>query len=453
LRIYTNSIRTRIMHFLVRRPTVAVLLPIQGISIFLWWVAGSYLGFDLFSSRIFWSADGYCDPSTQGLGVHCFSDYYAVVNVLESGSPHSEFEPTPYPAAALVPFMFFKWLTDMTGVLWLGLAAYLVSLATLISYSVWVATRGESFERRVIFFSALVLLSPAVIVTLDRGNSAGFLVPILIWLFSAIQNQKSSQTIISLALLSFIKPHYGVVAIAFILAGRVKVGSRALGLGLILNLLPFLVFWPREFPNNFFTWANTVLGYQDYGSVTGLWPQNISFAQSIYLWFYGLDLASGGQLQQVIEVIESGQGLWGPMVLLFVLALIFAFRKKLSMTQISIIIASAVSMTSAISYYYYIVVAIPFLLSLRKEAQPGADSSSQVTKNSNQDFRNTRINFALWFASILTLVQFPVLGISQEGGQIITTAALIGGVWITCYVYILIVLLQSREKSRLTRGR
>jgi hypothetical protein len=275
----------------------------------------------------------------------------------------------------------------------------------------------------------------------------------LIWLFSSIQNQKSSQTIISLALLSFIKPHYGVVAIAFILAGRVKVGSRALGLGLILNLFPFLVFWPREFPNNFFTWANTVLGYQDYGSVTGLWPQNISFAQSIYLWFYSLDLASGGQLQQVIEAIESGQGLWGPTVLLFVLALIFAFRKKLSMTQICIIIASAVSMTSAISYYYYIVVAIPFLLSLRKEAQPGTDSSSQVTKNSNQDFRNTRINFALWFASILTLVQFPVLGISQEGGQIITTAALIGGVWITCYVYILIVLLQSREKSRLTRGR
>jgi hypothetical protein len=433
------------MDFATRPPTVAVLLPIQGISIFLWWVAGSYLQFDQYSSRIFWSDDALCDPNTQGLGVHCWSDYYFLIVALESGNPYSPSETTLYPAAGLAPFMFFKLLTDVTGIPWLGLAAYLFTMTSLISYSVWIATRGQSFERRVLIFSALVLLSPAVLATLDRGNSVGFLIPTLVWLFSSIQNQKSSQTVMALALLSIIKPHFGVVALAFILAGRVKVGSQALGIGLTLNLLPFFVFWPREFPNNLVIWANTLLEYQDYGNVTAFWPQNISFAQSIYLLFYTLDFASGIQLQPTLDLIAARQGLWGPLILLLVLALIFTFRRKLSITQISIIVVSVVSMTSAISYYYYIVVALPFILSLHNASK--SNLINQVAQNESQEFREKRINFVLWFASILTLVQFPIL-IDQESDYTLTTAPFIGGVWMICYAYILAVLLRSRVKSK-----
>jgi hypothetical protein len=252
----------------------------------------------------------------------------------------------------------------------------------------------------------------------------------------------------ALALLSLVKPHYGVIALAFIVAGRVKVGSKALALGFTLNLLPFLVFWPREFPNNLLNWANNLFGYQDYATVTGLWPQNISFSQSIYLLFYLPNVASGGQLQPTLDFIEARQGLWGPLILLLILALVFTFKKKFSITQVSILVVSAVSMTSAISYYYYIVVAIPFLLSLHNASNSSLDSVNESVQKQSQDISNTKINFALWFASILTLVQFPVLGISQEGEQIITTAGLIGGVWITCYLYVLAVLVRSTEKSK-----
>ena len=443
-----KNLHSKFMDFAAKTPTVSVLLPIQGISIFLWWVAGSYLGFDIFSSRMFFSADGACDPTTQGLGVHCWSDYYYLITALESGNPYSQSETTLYPAAGVVPFMFFKLLTDVTGISWLGLAAYLFTMSASISYSVWFATKGQSFERRVLIFSALVLLSPAVLATLDRGNSVGFLIPALVWLFSSIQNQKSTQTVMALALLSLIKPHYGVVALAFLLAGRVKVGSKALGIGLTLNLLPFLVFWPREFPNNLLIWANTLLGYQDYATVTGLWPQNISFSQSIYLFFYIPNVASGGQLQPTLDFIEARQGLWGPLILVLVLALIFVFRKKLSLTQTSIIVVSAVSMTSAISYYYYIVVAIPFILSLHNASKSSSGSVNEVASFQGREFRNKKIHLALWLASILTLVQFPLLGISQDSDYTITTAPFIGGVWITCYLYILAVLVRSTDKSK-----
>jgi hypothetical protein len=436
------------MDFVAKTPIVAVLLPIQGVSLFMWWVAGSYLGFDIFASRSYWSSDDLCNPNTQGLGVHCWSDYYALAIALESGNPYFMGDDvTLYPAAALVPFMFFKWLTDLTGVAWLGLVAYLLFMTGMISYSVWVATNRQSFEKRVLIFSTLVLLSPPVLTMLDRGNSVGLLIPALIWLFASIRNHKSTQTVISLALLSLIKPQYGILALAFILAGRGKEGSRALGLGLTLNILPFLVFWPREFPNNLYIWATTFINYQEYGSITGFWPQNISFSQAIYMLFYSLHVATGGQLQPALNVIESNQGLWGFLVLLLVIALVFLLRKKLTITQVSIIVVSAISMTSAISYYYYAVVAIPFLLILHKESKPILVSDKAFSTNDSQDLRNRRINIALWLASVLTLVQLPIL-IAQESVYTITTAPFIGGVWITCYLYILYVLVRSSDKSK-----
>ena len=443
-----NNLHARLMDFATKTPTVAVLLPIQGIAIFLWWIAGSYLGFEFFESKTYYSSDHLCDPSTQGLGVHCWSDYYGPVIDLASGNPYTISKPTLYPPASLMPFMVFKSLTDLTGIPWLGLAAYLFTMSALISYSVWAATRGLSFERRVIIFSTLVLLSPAVLSTLDRGNSVGFLIPALVWLFSSIWNHKSSQTVFSLALLSVIKPHYGVLALAFILTGRAKEGSKALGLGMILNILPFLLFWPREFPNNFYFWITTLVGYQDYGFVTSFWPQKISFSQSIYLFFYSLHVTTGSQLQPILGFIESRQGLWGPLILLLVLALIFVFRKNLTVIQTSIIVVSAISMTSAITYYYYTVVAIPFLLTLHKESKTYSHVATKIPQYDFREPRNSKVNFALWLASILTLVQFPVL-IAQESEYTLTTTPFIGGVWIFCYIYIFAILCRSRDNPKI----
>ena len=286
-----------------------------------------------------------------------------------------------------------------------------------------------------------------MLLVLDRGNSAGLLIPALIWLFASIGNHKPSQTVLSLALLAVIKPHYGVLALAIILAGRWKEGSKALGLGITLNMLPFLLFWPNEFPNNIYIWVTSIFGYQEHSSVTIFWPQNISFSQSIYLFFYSLHVATGGQLQPALSFIESGQGLWGFLVLIMVIAFTFTLRKKLTIIQFSIIVVSAITMTSATTYYYYTLVAIPFLLILRKESNTSSDGANKVLQNYVQDKRNNKVNFALWLASILTLVQFPVL-IPQESEYTLTTTSFIGGAWIICYAYIFAALLRSRDISK-----
>jgi hypothetical protein len=130
-----------------------------------------------------------------------------------------------------------------------------------------------------------------------------------------------------------------------------------------------------------------------------------------------------------------------------VIALVCTFRKKLTLTQVSIIVVSAITMTSAITYLYYTIVAIPFLLILHKESKISSVVANKDQQNDIQDMRDNKIGFALWLASILTLVQFPVL-IAQDSEYTLTTSSFIGGVWIICYAYIFAVLLRSREKSQ-----
>jgi len=442
---------SRVKKFFIQLPTVAVLLPIQGISVFIWWIAGSYFGVDVYTSRIFPGDDTWCQPLTQGLGNHCWGDYYYTLVFINLDNPFLGETPNPYPAAALTLFMVFELLTTLTGIANFGVFAYITFMAATISYSVWFATKSQSFEKRITMFSTLVLLSPAVLAALDRGNSVGFLVPAAIWLFSSIRSGNTQQTLLSLALLSVIKPHFGLVGLAFMVSGRVALGIKSLCLGAAVNVFAFLIFWPRDFPSNVFTWVQVLFRYQDYHSVATLWPQNVSFAQSVYSFTYSMNLISGGIFASTLEFLEKIQGLIGPAFLTFVFLGIYVFRKTLTMTQVCILALSSITMTSAISYYYYVVIAIPFLLSIENTKPHSLELNTKKSKAGHSD--GDGINLVLWLASLLSLVQIPIPWITFSASQIpipwmsswevvVASGVFVGGIWILCYFVIFIILVR-----------
>jgi hypothetical protein len=431
-------------NWLASLPTAAVLLPIQGLSVFAWWAAGSYFKLDVYSSRIFPGQDGWCNSALEGIGVHCWGDYYYPLYLLSQENPFSGELGNPYPAAALSPFMIFHGLTQFSGLPGLGLFTYLTLMGITIAYSVWFATKGQPFENRLLLFSTLVFLSPAVLAVFDRGNSIGFLVPLLIWLFDSLRRGKHKHSVWALALMSVIKPHFGLVALALILGGKPRLGIQGMLLGVFLNTFAFLALWPSSFPGNIWSWFTEFLGFQDYGSVAAPWPQNISFSQSIYSLFYGIDLILGGALQTTLTVIESFQSMWGPLILAFVLSLIALRWKNMSTGQILVLATSAISMTSAISFYYYIVLAIPFTLILTSEAQEN-QKPPQVGDRSVPG-----VNFFLWAASVLTLVQFPIPGLVY-GDKILGSGVLVGGFWIVSYFLSALKLFRGDSLSRPTQ--
>jgi hypothetical protein len=187
-----------------------------------------------------------------------------------------------------------------------------------------------------------------------------------------------------------------------------------------------------------------MVAYQNYTSVENGWPQNISFAQSLYSF---ADFFRGEQKSTVVlDFFAANQGLIGPIVLLTVLLTITLFRSKLTNVQVSIILTSLIVMTSSTTYYYYAIFAVPALLAVTQMKQDGR--GVVIAEDSEQTPTSKRINFILWSALVLTLVQFPMYQLDSNDVYFVTTANLVGGVWIGAYILILAALLKGRIGRR-----
>ena len=429
-------------------PTVAVLLPIQGISLICWWIAGSYLGLDVFSSRSFPSADGWCESASQGLGSHCWGDYYyPLFLVLSQPNPWLEYQ-NPYPAASLIPFLIAHFLGSVTGLAQAGLVIFLGTMTFLIGWSVWAATKGMALEPRLVLFTTLTLFSPPLINARDRGNSVGFIIPLMVWLYSSLRNQSENQGVLAIVLLTVIKPHFAVLLFLFLLRGQFKALIKGILAGGTIHVLGFLVVAGDRFPINIYDSLVRIVSYQNLSSVESGWPQNISFAQSLYSLAYFFRGEQGSTI--VMDFLATNQGLIGPIVLLTMLLTITIFRSTLTNIQVAIIVTSLIVMTSSTSYYYYAIFAIPGLLAVTHMKQ--GSGAARFSNHLEQSPISNRINFILWSALVLTRVQLPIYQLDSNDLISATTANLVGGVWIGAYVLIFAVLLKERTRDKIEKN-
>ena len=433
-------------------PTASVLILTQGISIVFWWIAGSYFGLDIFYSRSFLGDDSWCDPLTQGLGVHCWGDYYSLTQAftLNPESPYLGPYKTSYGPAGLLFVQFFHWVGVVFSQPRLGLILYMSLMIATIGWSVWKASFGKNIEKRLVLFSALTFFAPPVIMALDRGNTVAFLLPLMIWYFESLVRGKYRHVAVSIVVMSVIKPHFAVLVMALFIFGRIIIGVRAALAAASLNLLPFVLLWGSEFYVYMNQWLQVFFGYQSYQDPENPFPTNISFSHSIIRlssWVNDLKLIDLGS---VVSGFKENSGVFGFVVAFFVLLVVLLFRKILTQVQISILIISCVSLLSATTFFYYAVFAIPNLLILKRTKPKATEVSSFALEDFSKDI-NQKINFILWLASVGTLVQFPIFDLVQDA-WVITTSSMIGGWWMSAYLIIAIMLTVHTFKHRNLRS-
>jgi hypothetical protein len=435
---------SKFTNWILGMPTVAVLLPIQGISLLYWWIAGSYLGLDVYSSRSFPAADGWCEAASEGLGSHCWGDYYYVIFlVFSQPNPWLEYA-NAYPAAALIPFMVTHLLGSITGFAQAGLLIYLGSMTLLIGWGVWSGTKGISLESRIILFAAITFFSPPLIHALDRGNNVGFIIPLLVWFFAALISRSPNQGVLAIVLLTVIKPHFAVLLFLYMIRGELKTFAKGALLGGTIHVLAFLIVAGSRFPVNIYDWLSRFISYQDYTSVANGWPQNISFAQGLYS--FATLVPSQFKNESFLQDLQGLQGLIGPLVLLSILCLITAYRHVLTDVQVGILLTSLVAMTSSTSWYYYAVFSIPALLALTQMSKNATSSTLRAKKDENS--ASKKINFTLWMVLVLTLIQLPMYQLASDKSIIVTTANLVGGFWIIAYVFVFGVLIGDKKSVK-----
>jgi hypothetical protein len=227
-----------------------------------------------------------------------------------------------------------------------------------------------------------------------------------------------------------------------LLRGHFKALIKGVLLGGTIHVLAFLVVAGERFPINIYDWLARLVSYQEYSSVESGWPQNISFAQSLYSV---AQLFQGEQnSKMILDFISTNQGLIGPIVLLTVFLIVTTFRSSLTDVQVAIILTSLIVMTSSTTYYYYAIFAIPALLAVTQVKRECVGINAYL--DSENTTTSKEINLILWAGLVLTLIQLPLYQLDSNEDIIVTSANLVGGIWIIAYILIAGVLIKSYVK-------
>ena len=308
------------------------------LSVIVAWVAASYFYVDVVGSLIWPGYDGYCEPTSQGLGHHCFSDLAMYLGLGASMDPQGLTGSVKYyPPLNRFGFFVFQVVGLYFGqiptvLLYVGLSAVCLLLPV-----VW-ASRGMALRDRTLAVSVVGLLTYPFLATVDRGNNIAFAVP-LMWLFIlALRRNMNGPAVLAIIIGSQIKPQIGILAVALLVVRRYREFLIAVVGSVGLFVLSFSIFWvapgglsPIQEFKDFLLFTRF---FDQYVPLTQMYPLNISFVHLFGLAYeaLGLGVASTDVLQWIVYFIvgvsilaivwrgrELGEAIWFPALLMGIL--------------------------------------------------------------------------------------------------------------------------------------
>jgi len=403
----------------------------------------SYSGYKLSAAISYVTNDGWCDPSTQGIGDHCFGDFYYPLMLSSQDSPWSggSGSPNPYPALALVIYKPFGFLAEQLGSR-AALFLYLGAIIATVLLTVAIILKQNRFQVSDFF---LVLVSTAasapILTIIDRGNSAVLLLPILyLWMIS-VRKGKLNSILFLTCLAAIIRPQFILLALILLFLGEFKLFCKSIAYSCIYVFFSFFLFGVNPI-TNFANWVLQIVRYQDYGSVGDPYPVNISFANSFNL---------------VLRVIQFESSEMVVKTLTYVLFIVFIFlfwrnRFILSTTaKINAVLIAPIFFIGTVFHYYLFIIGIIFINYLvEKNGEPYKRNLSFFNRTHQLTTRalfiSVLVPWALpWsiFPGLDTSKAWPTIGIQWVFAQAIFMAFAI----LTFYVYPIVKITVNKQKS------
>jgi hypothetical protein len=231
-----------------------------------------------------------CQPKSEGIGPHCFSDFYLPMNLSNLDSPWSNSN-VPYPPLGLAIFKPFAYLHEaFPG--HLSLVTYLLFALSVMAASVLYISRKLNLSSRtssLIFLFAI--LSAPVITILDRGNNTFLVLPALSYMALNLEEEKRKNFIISGILIVLIKPQFVLLGLFFLILREWRNLFTWLSATCIGISISFLLY-PINIVSNLLHWAYHLLLFQQYTAFGEKYPVNLSFNNliEIYLNFFGVEI-------------------------------------------------------------------------------------------------------------------------------------------------------------------
>lgn len=365
----------------------------------------SYLGVSYSESIGSLVEDDWCDSKTQGIGLHCFSDYYSVVEIKNLDSAWSK--GSTYPPLAILITKMFSTLENLN--LRAGLFFYLLSgLICILIPVIHFARRGILTVIKYVFSASVLLIcSGPVITALDRGNNVLFLFPIMYFLYVLTTKGNHLALCLLIAVGALLKPQMLLLYLAPIANRHFR--SVVMGglLYLSTNSILFLAF-PGNFWGNISQWMGNLQGYQTYPGMPSL--GNYSFANSVGLIAGSIKVVFGNST--VGEVFRPGISPGTVTILsasyLVLLASLLMWRKDRIDPRIQLFIVSfsVVTVPGTSFGYYLILLLVPLLFTFSETFDKETKHSIYAEKFGFKLNASSKFMLSLLYISIIPLWPF-----------------------------------------------
>jgi hypothetical protein len=307
----------------------------------------SYFQQQLTNTLSFTVADGWCDPKLQGIGAHCFGDFYYVLGFISEDNPWSG-SPIPYPPLGLFVFKPFGFIVDLFPANPYGVYTYLAFiLLAMMSipihlYKIKKFNRSES-----ILLGMLIVSSAPVIVALDRGNVVTLCVPLIYFFLHFEKAGISNKSFVFWLTLVLLKPQFALLGVLFLRGRNIKGAIRRGILGFTIFCASFLLY-PIGLKENFTAYIKQLFSYQEYLPLGFVFPVNISLGSSLAI----VDVIWQTSFARATTLVS---------IVILIATVVVVYRSS-TMLKVSIVLPVLLLpiILPQTSFHYYLLVLIPF---------------------------------------------------------------------------------------------
>ncbi|KLO32781.1 DUF2029 domain-containing protein [Mycobacterium haemophilum] len=378
-------------------------------------VLAQYYSVDVLTSLIGGAEDCWLDWGTQ-IGRHCFSDYGIVVGLGMRPNPWEHYPlflpwanyrggGSNYPAAGMLPQLFFGGIGAWLRIPRVGLLGYLLVLAgAVFTPAVWAARGARGLERVVVLVALGAAAIPAWAV-IDRGNSVGLVVPIGLVFLVALRRQRWGLVAIMVILAALVKPQFAVLVVALFAARQWRLGGTAV-VGVVLSNLGAYLLWPRDFPETIGQSAHSALNYSSaVASLVG--PYNVSFGKGA---FFIPDRIAFPQWGYVSNAFFDGvRSHLGYAVLVVVVGCVLALGRRMPPVMVGIVLLATAALFPALVFHYYLVFALPVAALLARDPD-GPAGWGIFDRLAALGDRRRAVGICVTLAAALSIVYLPLPG-------------------------------------------
>lgn len=261
---------------------VVTLLALLIVSVPLGWFA-AYHGRSLTEIFSFVVQDGWCDAATQGVGMHCFGDYYAPVAFVNEGNPWNNAYGVPiaYTATGMLPFVLGA-LAAKTAVGGFPLLVgfLVVTGVAALTPALLTAWGRRSWTDRLLVVLLIGVATTPLLTTVDRGSGAAWAVPFLVMFVVWLKRDPWWVAPAGLVAAAAVRPQFLFAGVALLAVRRFRDLALALAAGVTMLLIGFAM-WPGGFRENLDAWWRNTGLHEGVRNGDGVSPPSLSFSRVV----------------------------------------------------------------------------------------------------------------------------------------------------------------------------